>query len=118
MVSIVASTSRSANSLAMCASHSAPRSGTSFGKLWVWGISTFCESSIFIQLSPFYLETAHLHFIGWRPRGLRLPIPRTVCKTRWTPAPTTLKLKIERELHAPRADGRKRLQKGEGDRSG
>ena len=50
---------------------------------------------------------------------MRLPIPRTVCVTRWTPAPTTLKLKIERELHAPRADGRKRLQKaGEGDRSG
>src|SRR5215469_9234851 len=73
MVSIVASTSRSANSLAMCASHIAPRSGTSFGKLWVLGISTFWESSIFIQLSPFYLETAHLHFIGWRPRGLRLP---------------------------------------------
>src|SRR5215472_12441630 len=45
MVSIVASTSKSANSLSMCPSKSPPRSAGSFGLAAGIGISAVCESS-------------------------------------------------------------------------
>ena len=56
MVSIVASTSKSTNSLAMCPSKSSPRSGNSLAFAPTLEIVPFSESWTFIKSSPFLLD--------------------------------------------------------------
>src|SRR6516225_6131635 len=67
MVSIVASTSRSANSLAMCPSKSAPRSRDSFVLVADIGLSPFCESLVFITVFSFH----RVHQTAWTPQNLQ-----------------------------------------------